>query len=153
MWPMKSRLQEYFLPYMCTLLRLVTSHLLSQGHHVIAWFVYRREDWNFPSATWPGHWISFDPTLQWRYTSFVYDDGHRRWHNQRSWDGFTRITLGSLRPLITFRSRRPLVSLSSSWSLWSLRPSWPVFTWGTRPASSSPDSLRAMHHAGQVTYR
>ena len=51
MWPMRSRLQEYFSPYTCTHLRLVTSHLLSSGHHVFARFFCRREDANFLSAT------------------------------------------------------------------------------------------------------
>ena len=99
-----------------------------------------------------GHWISLNLTLQWGYTSFVHHHGHRRWHNRWSWDGFTRITLGSLRALIASKSRRPLISLRTSRSLWSLGPSWPMFSWGTRPSSSSPDSLGTMRHAGEVTH-
>ena len=154
MWLMRSWLQEYFLPYTCTLLHLVTSHLLSWGHHVIAWFVCRREDWNFLSATWPGalDFPYINLTLQWRYTSFVHYHGHRRWHNRGSWDRFTGIALGSLRALIASKSRRPLIPLRTSRSLWSLGPSWPMFAWGTWPASSSPDSLGTMCHAGQVTH-
>ena len=73
----------------------------------------------------------------------------RRWHNRRSWDGFTRIALGSLRALIAFRSRRPFISSSSSWSLWSLGPGWSMFAWETRPSSFSSNSLWAMRLAEQ----
>ena len=100
-----------------------------------------------------GHWISLNLTLQWGYTSFVHHHGHRRWHNRWSWDGFTRITLGSLRALIASKSRRPLISLRTSRSMWSLGPSWTMFAWGTWPSSSSPDSLGTMCHAGEVTHR
>ena len=94
MWLMRSWLQEYFLPYTCTLLHLVTSHLLTQGHHVIAWFVYRREDWNFPSATWPGAldflWPHTAVTLcQFclrRWTSEVTQSKELRWiHQDHPW--------------------------------------------------------------------
>ena len=71
-----------------------------------------------------GCWISFDLTLQWGNSSFVYHHGHWRWHNRRSWDGFTRIALGSLRALIAFRSKRPLISL------WV--PLFPLGPWGPR---------------------
>ena len=102
------------------------------------------------------YWISFNLTLQWGYTSFVYHDGRRRWHNRRSWDGFTRIALRPLRALIASRSGRPVISLRSTWSLWSLwslRPDWSMFAGGTRPSSSPPDTLRALRHAGQVNHR
>ena len=46
---------EYFLPYTCTLLRLVTSHLKSSVHHVIVRLVCSKDlYWNFVSAMWPG---------------------------------------------------------------------------------------------------
>ena len=70
----------------------------------------------------------------------------RRWHNRRSWDGFTRIALGSLRALIAFRSRRPLISLSSFVSFRSLgstRSGRTMLAWDTRPSSSSPYSSLA----------
>ena len=52
---MRSWLQEYFLPYTCTLLRLVTSYLKSSVHHVIARLVCSKDlYWNFVSAMWPG---------------------------------------------------------------------------------------------------
>ena len=70
-----------------------------------------------------GHWISLNLTLQWGYTSFVHHHGHRRWHNRWSWDGFTRITLGSLRALIAPKSRRPLISLRTG-------PLGPCGPWG-----------------------
>ena len=98
---------------------------------------------------YPRFWISFDLTLQWCYTSFVYHYGHRRYNNRRSWDGFTRIALGSLRTLIAFRSRWPSISSSSSWSLWSLGPGWSMFAWGTRPSSFSSNSLWAIRLAEQ----
>jgi len=152
---MRSWLQEYFLPYTCTLLRLVTSHLESSVHHVIVRFVCSKDLYrNFVSAMCPGCWISFDLTLQWGNTSFIYHYGHWRRHNRRSWDGFTRIALGSLRALIAFRSRRPLISLStfvSFRSLGSTRSGRTMLAWGTRPSSSSPYSSLAVYLTGQAT--
>ena len=101
-----------------------------------------------------GCWVSFDLTLQWGNTSFVYHHGHWRWHNRRSWDGFTRIALGSLRALIAFRSRRPLISLStfvSFRSLGSTGSGRTMLAWGTRPSSSSPYSSRTVYLTGQAT--
>ena len=72
----------------------------------------------------------------------------RRWHNRRSWDGFTRIAL------IAFRSRRPLISLSSFVSFRSLgstRSGRTMLAWGTRPSSSSPYSPLAVYLTGQAT--
>ena len=95
-----------------------------------------------------GCWVSFDLTLQWGYTSFVYHHGHWRWHNRRSWDGFTIIALGSLSALMAFRSRRPLISLSafvSFRSLGSTRSGRTMLAWGTRPSSSSPYSSLAVY--------
>ena len=72
----------------------------------------------------------------------------RRWHNRRSWDGFTRIAL------IAFRSRRPLISLSSFVSFRSLgstRSGRTMLAWGTRPSSSSPYSSLAVYLTGQAT--
>ena len=79
----------------------------------------------------------------------------RRWHNRRSWDGFTRIALGSLRALIAFRSRRPLISSSSFVSFRSLgstRSGRTMLAWVTRPSSSSPYSSRAVYLTGQATH-
>ena len=79
----------------------------------------------------------------------------RRWHNRRSWDGFTRIALGSLRALIAFRSRRPLISLSSFVSFRSLgstRSGRTMLAWDTRPSSSSPYSSLAVYLRGQATH-
>ena len=65
----------------------------------------------------------------------------RRWHNRRSWDGFTRIALGSLRTLIAFLSRRPLISLStfvSFRSLGSTRSGRTMLALGNRPFPVCP---------------
>ena len=70
----------------------------------------------------------------------------RRWHNRRSWDGFTRIALGSLRTLIS------LSSFVSFRSLGSTRSGRTMLAWGTRPSSSSPYSSLAVYLTGQATH-
>ena len=101
--------------------------------------------------------VSFNLTLKRGCASLVCYHGHRRWHNSGSWDRLTRIALGSLRALVALRPWGPLISFSTLVSfgpLWSLRPGWTTLAWwtsATRPSSSSPDTFRAMHYAGQAT--
>ena len=102
-----------------------------------------------------GCWISIDLTLQWGNSSFIYHHGHWRWHNRRSWDGFTRIALGSLRALIAYRSKRPLISL---WvplfplGPWGPRgPGGPCLPWAPGLSLSAPYSSLAVYLTGQAT--
>ena len=59
-----------------------------------------------------------------------------------------------MRALFALRPRWSLISLCTFVSFRSLGPAWSgwtMLTWGTRPATSPSNTLRAMYRAGQAT--
>ena len=120
----------------CTFRHLVTSHPYHQG-----------TTWLYDSFVSGKTRVLFQPrdlrlgissnlALKWGYVGFINHGGRWRWYDRRSWDGFTRIALWTLRARIALTAWR------------SLRPGWTSFT---RPPSSSPGVFWATYFTGQVT--